>query len=201
MACPAFRTHELGDAHAETVVGPLLDLRHQTVPAPQAIPQILTKLVRHPDMKLARMQDIGGARAVLTSRDEVERIREKILENWKVDRIKDWRDGGRPDTGYRALHLMVAKPDRISGEPRVVEIQLRTVSEHRWAEVIMATGDRLGYPLRDGSGPPDLLEYFRLAAEVLALGDAGQVPDADLRSRFLESREQVRSYFAMKETN
>src|SRR5215213_7529451 len=81
--------------------------------------QILDKLYRHPDMKLARMQDIGGARAVLANRDEVEMLHAKIRDNWGIQRAKDWRDAGRPDTGYRALHLMVAKRDHLSGEDRV----------------------------------------------------------------------------------
>lgn len=161
--------------------------------------QILDKLRRHPGMDLARMQDIGGARAVLSDRDEVERVHTKIRENWDVKRTKDWRDRGRPDTGYRALHVMVAKPDRISGEDRIVEVQLRTATEHKWSQVIMATGERLGYSLRDGDGPDDLLEYFRLASDVLAAGETEAEVGADLAARFIASREQVRHYFAEKD--
>jgi ppGpp synthetase/RelA/SpoT-type nucleotidyltranferase len=163
--------------------------------------QILDKLYRHPEMKLARMQDIGGARAVLANRDEVEKLHAKIRDNWGIQREKDWRDEGRPDTGYRALHLMVAKRDQLSGEDRVVEIQLRTETEHRWSQVIMAAGERLGYSLRDGDGPADLLEYFRLASDVLAAGDAGQSIGEDLAGRFIAIREKVGHYFAEKETS
>lgn len=163
--------------------------------------QILDKLHRHPEMKLARMQDIGGARAVLSNREEVEALHAKIRNNWGVHRTKDWRDEGRPDTGYRALHLMVAKRDQLSGEDRVVEIQLRTATEHRWSQVIMAAGERLGYSLRDGDGPDDLLEYFRLASDVLAAGDAGKTIGDDLAQRFIAAREKVRHYFVEKETS
>jgi len=161
--------------------------------------QIIDKLHRHPEMKLARMQDIGGARAVLANRAEVEKLHTKIRNNWGIHRIKDWRDQGRPDTGYRALHLMVAKRDQLSGEDRIVEIQLRTETEHRWSQVIMATGEQLGYSLRDGDGPADLLEYFRLASDVLALIDRDVPADEDLRERFEAAREQVRPYFMPKE--
>lgn len=89
--------------------------------------QILDKLHRHPEMKLARMQDIGGARAVLANRDEVEKLHAKIRDDW-------------------------------GGEDRIVEIQLRTETEHRWSQVIMAAGERLGYSLRDGDGPAALLK-------------------------------------------
>lgn len=163
--------------------------------------QILNKLNRHPGMKLARMQDIGGTRAVFGNRDEVEKVHELIRQSWGVDRTKDWRDNGRPDTGYRALHLMVAKRDRISDEDRIIEIQLRTATEQRWADAIMATGDQLGYALRDGEGPPKLLGYFKLASDVLAATERGEAPDSELRSRFSDAREQVRPYFTMKETD
>lgn len=163
--------------------------------------QILDKLHRHPEMKLARMQDIGGARAVLANRDEVENLHTKIRDNWGIHRVKDWREEGRPDTGYRALHLMVAKRDQLSGEDRIVEIQLRTETEHRWSQVIMATGEQLGYSLRDGDGPADLLNYFKLASDVLALRDQGVPVDKDLRERFSAAREQVRPYFMPKETS
>lgn len=163
--------------------------------------QILDKLYRHPEMKLARMQDIGGARAVLANRDEVEKLHAKIRDNWGIQRAKDWRDEGRPDTGYRALHLMVAKRDQLSGEDRIVEIQLRTEAEHRWSQVIMAAGEQLGYSLRDGDGPADLLDYFKLASEVLALIDQDTPADKDLRERFAAAREQVRPYFTPKETS
>lgn len=162
--------------------------------------QILDKLRRHPEMKLARMQDIGGARSVLANRDEVEKVHAKIRENWQIERAKDWRDEGRPDTGYRALHVMVSKRDVLSGEDRIVEIQLRTATEHRWSQVIMAAGESLGYSLRDGDGPDDLLEYFRLASDILAIRDRGDEPDEALRTLFIASREQVRPYFTPKET-
>jgi len=162
--------------------------------------QIIDKLHRHPDMKLARMQDVGGARAVLANRDEVERLHAKIRDTWGIHRTKDWRDDGRPDTGYRALHLMVAKRDQLSGEDRVVEIQLRTATEHRWSQVIMAAGERLGYSLKDGNGPDDLLEYFRLASDVLAAGDTDEPVGDELAERFIASRKKVRHYFPEKET-
>jgi putative GTP pyrophosphokinase len=165
------------------------------------VPQILGKLNRHPGMKLARMQDIGGARAVFGNRDEVELVHDRIKRYWKIARTKDWRDGGRPDTGYRALHLMIAKRDRISDEDRIVEVQLRTASEQRWSDVIMATGDRLGYSLKDGNGPDELLAYFQLAAQVLALREQGEPVDNSLRREFRGLREQVRPYFEPKETD
>lgn len=85
-------------------------------------PRMLEKLRRHPTMKLARMQDIGGARAVLGSLNEVDAVAQRIRGNWKVVREVDYCDTPREDTGYRALHVMVERDER------VVEIQRRALT-------------------------------------------------------------------------
>lgn len=160
------------------------------------LPRIVEKLARHPGMKLARVQDIGGARAVLANRAEVDKVFAKIDRKWTVDRVADWRDNGRPDSGYRALHVMVVKRDAISDQDRVVEIQLRTAEQQRWAEVVSQTEDRLGFALRDGNGPEELVDYFRMASTVLAVSD-GDIPpiNREFSDRFDERREQVARYF------
>jgi ppGpp synthetase/RelA/SpoT-type nucleotidyltranferase len=94
------------------------------------------------------------------------------------------------------LHLIVAKPAaRGSKEQRLVEVQLRNVTEHSWAETVMHTGNRLRSPLQDGQGPAELLEYFRLASDVIYSRDRGLAVDPEFDERFREIREQVRPYF------
>jgi ppGpp synthetase/RelA/SpoT-type nucleotidyltranferase len=72
----------------------------------------------------------------LRCRDEVEAVFAHIRSQWAVERVADWRPKGRPDSGYRALHVMVEKRDQISEQMRVAEIQLRTSSQQRWAGVV-----------------------------------------------------------------
>jgi ppGpp synthetase/RelA/SpoT-type nucleotidyltranferase len=156
---------------------------------------IADKLVRHDGMKMARMQDIGGARAILADRSEVEAVFARVRSHWAVDRVADWRPKGRPDSGYRALHVMVEKRDQISEQMRVVEIQLRTSSQQRWAEVVSQTEDRLEVPLRDGDGPTELVEYFRAASDLLAAQEGEFELDDDFADRFNDLREQAQPYF------
>jgi putative GTP pyrophosphokinase len=158
--------------------------------------QIVIKLHRNAGkMKLSRMQDIGGCRAVVASPAEVDALATKIRHRWKPIRESDYREHPRADTGYRALHLMVAKRDNISDADRVVEIQLRTERQHRWAEEVTTTGDRLGYDLKNGVGPADLVEYFRLASDLLWAQDTDGDLGPGFADRFTALREQVRSYF------
>jgi hypothetical protein len=154
------------------------------------MPRIIAKLARHKGMKLARMQDIGGVRAVLGSPLEVDAVAARVNRYWEVARVSDYRDVPRPDTGYRALHVMTVK------RGRVVEIQLRTQRQQLWAEEIERVDDRLGLDLKDGQGPPELVEYFRKASDLLWLQEQGAKPDREFIRTFNGIREQVRPYFA-----
>lgn len=93
------------------------------------------------------------------------------------------------ESGYRALHVIVIRDERR------IEIQLRTLSEHEWAVAVERTGIRLGIGLKEGEGPADLREYFRLAGQGLYLESQRHDPDPAFQRRFEASRQQVRHYF------
>lgn len=153
-------------------------------------PQIVEKLSRHPKMKLSRMQDIGGCRAILQGgHDEVRRVAERIERNWIVKHRKHYTLEEPARSGYRALHIVVERDERL------IEIQLRTPKQHEWAEAIERTDKRLKFELKSGHGPRDLLRYFRLAADGLAMEEAGQTPGLAFMSDFESARDLARPYF------
>jgi ppGpp synthetase/RelA/SpoT-type nucleotidyltranferase len=153
-------------------------------------PQIVMKLARHPEMQLARMQDIGGCRAILGGgASEVQGVLRRIRRNWDVKGFKDYVASPAP-SGYRAIHIIVER------DGRLVEIQLRTPRQHEWAEAVERTGLRLRIPLKEGVGPADLLEYFRLAAHGLALEELGETVDEAFQAEFAAVQERVKHYFA-----
>lgn len=153
------------------------------------MPQIINKLDRFRSMRLTQMEDIGGCRAVLANPAEVEAVAGRIESKWKVHDRSDYREHGKPGTGYRALHFIVVRRERL------IEVQLRTRLQHDWAEVVERTASRLDYDLKDGQGPDDLITYFRLASDLRWLQETDQDVDAGLVQEFLEVREQVRPYF------
>jgi putative GTP pyrophosphokinase len=155
------------------------------------LPTIIGKLERHPGMQLARMQDIGGCRAILRDREEVEGVLRRITRNWDVKRVDDYATNPKP-TGYRAVHAVVLRDERL------IEIQLRTPSQQGWAAQVDRTGGRLGVMLKDGEGPPELVRYFERAAFAIALNEVGLVADDAFEREFAALREQVRSYFPSK---
>src|SRR5204863_8123212 len=124
------------------------------------VDRIVDKLKRLRPMRLTQMEDIAGCRAVLNDPDEVERVRGRIRRKWEVHDTSDYRENGKPLTGYRGLHVIVVRRDRF------VEVQLRTGGQHYWAENVERTSSWTGYNLKDGEGPADLSEYFKDASDL-----------------------------------
>lgn len=93
-------------------------------------------------------------------------------------------------SGYRAVHVLAVR------DGRRIEIQLRTPREHEWAVAVERTGTRLGIPLKEGLGPADLRDYFRLASHGMYLEGRGETPDPAFLAEFNASRDAVRHYFS-----
>jgi ppGpp synthetase/RelA/SpoT-type nucleotidyltranferase len=152
-------------------------------------PQIVNKLVRMPGTKLARMEDIGGCRAILPGgRSEIDGVLRRIRHNWAVTRVRDYIDQPK-DTGYRGVHVVVERDDHR------VEVQLRTPGQQEWANAVERTGGRLKLNLKDGAGPADLVLYFKLAADGIARQEAGLPRDEAFEATFAQVRAQVTPYF------
>lgn len=144
------------------------------------MPTILDKLSRHRAMQLTRMQDIGGCRAVFPQGGfgYIEGVRRRIKrQRWNVVEEYDYIVNPKP-TGYRAVHVVVLRANRL------IEIQLRTEAQHRWAETVEQLGSRTGHNLKDGQGPKELLQYLERAAYGTALQEAGQPLPDDFLTEF-----------------
>ena len=167
------------------------------------LPTLVDKLSRHPHMQLARMQDIGGCRAVVGDEIELRAIVTHLQRRWsptapaaraRILREYDYIAEPKPD-GYRAYHLVIRK------ESRLIEVQLRTTTQHAWAELIEATDRRHAeLELKSGYGPADLLEYYRLGAEMLASREASTTVSAGTLKRFRELHEKVSPWLSQKTT-
>lgn len=155
------------------------------------LPTIIDKLQREPKMALARMHDIAGCRAVVGTEDEVRAIAKHLARRWDIVRDYDYMERPKPVSGYRAFHLVVRK------EGFLVEVQLRTVSQHAWAEVIESTDRRVpSIDLKSGRAPAEVLEYYRLGAELLAHSERGDTPNRDVLRRFRALHEQVTGFIS-----
>jgi putative GTP pyrophosphokinase len=106
------------------------------------ISAIVDKL-RRGSMRLSQMQDIAGCRLV---------VADTLVQNEAVNRLVgmfpvslvDRRE--KPSHGYRAVHVVV----RLARRP--IEIQVRTVLQHLWAEFSEKAADAFGIELKYGGG-------------------------------------------------
>jgi putative GTP pyrophosphokinase len=168
---------------AEVAVGAQLTGR------PKRLERIINKLVRFPTMRLAQMEDISGLRVKFPNGpSEVQALRERMGQAYPQATTIDYVAKPKP-TGYRAIHMLVPKAERL------VEVQLRTARQNRWADEVEAIDDRYGFGLKDGHGPPPLLQYFERAAYRLACEERGEPVDAEVEAQFVVLREQVKHYF------
>lgn len=159
------------------------------------VPRIIRKLQRtvgSPTGRtmLARLEDIGGVRAVLRDGDELNRVRRRLEKNWKHQFRREPRDYIEypKDIGYRAVHFVVVRDDR------AIEVQLRTRGQQQWAEAAEAADARLahrGVNLKDGEAPPEMLEYFASTGELIYRREYGLLVPSELLERVQVAREAV----------
>jgi putative GTP pyrophosphokinase len=142
---------------------------------------ILDKLEREPSMKLSRMQDIGGCRAVLPNITTVRAVQQRLERRRGYVRTVDYIESPRP-SGYRGVHVMLRYDER------VIEVQLRTHRMHDWAIVIERLGGRLNLDIKSGNAPPDLLEFFRLVALTDQILESGGLVTDELVSAVTHAR-------------
>lgn len=159
--------------------------------------QIVAKL-RRSGTKLARMQDVGGCRAVIETPQEVILAADRIKRSgpyYEIARQSDYRDGGRQDTGYRALHLIAVR------EGHQVEIQLRTIRQQAWAEAVERAANRSQFDLKSGAGPDEMLEFFHLASDALHCLDASKPVPSALRAKLRDLNKAVGEYMPPVDTH
>lgn len=138
------------------------------------LPSIEAKLRRSPTMRLSRMQDIGGCRAVLPS------VADLLAASVDVEcsfgphdllRRYDYLEQPRP-SGYRGAHFVYAyRPDDSAHAAHAglrVEVQLRSRLQHAWATAVETVGAFSGQALKSSEGSGRWLRFFALMGTVLA---------------------------------
>ena len=150
------------------------------------IPSTVAKLRRFSNMKLSRMQDMGGCRGVVDTVDEVR----ELQRCYHRSRTKHQPVNGRDyieepkESGYRGVHL-VYRYQSASNQVYnglLIEIQLRTRLQHAWATAVETAGAFLGQALKSSEGERDWLRFFALVGSAFAMdegcaGVPGTPPD------------------------
>lgn len=133
---------------------------------------IRQKLLRFPGLRLSQMQDLGGCRAVVASVNHVNELvalyRKGDLKH-KLVRLDDYM--ARPqNSGYRGVHLIYRyvsdKQETYNG--LLVEMQLRSQTQHAWATAVETVGTFTRQALKSSQGEGDWLRFFALMGTALA---------------------------------
>jgi hypothetical protein len=153
------------------------------------------KLRLQPKMKLSRMQDLGGCRAVMTNMIGVTKVLAAYDSDYRRGRghefIKpsDYVREPKGD-GYRSIHLVYRyRPRSVTQEPWQglrIEIQLRTERQHLWASAVEIVETFTGTRIRGGTGREGWGRFFALASAATAMAEASApVPDTPRRPKAL----------------
>lgn len=131
--------------------------------------------------RVTQMHDIGGVRALLPNLPHVYAVRRRLLKSWTIIRERDYIAKPKA-SGYRAMHLIVER------KGYAIEVQLRTIAQDVWANLVEEQGRQLGVALKFGDGSADLHARFVATAEVLARFDRGELTQEELRAALKEVR-------------
>ncbi len=132
------------------------------------------KLRRFGSMKLARMQDIGGCRAVLPSAADVRAVADQYAAepSQQAATVKDDYIAKPRNSGYRGIHLLSQfRPehqDQAAYEGMRIEIQIRSRLQHIWATAVETVGTFSGEALKSSAGDERWLRLFALMGSAMA---------------------------------
>lgn len=138
------------------------------------MPTIIEKLQRYPRMQLARMQDIGGVRAILNSVHDVyllaQEYKDKSRFHHELVGEKDYIESPRDEDGYRSLHLVYKYRNKQNKEYNglLLELQIRTKLQHIWATAVETMGTFLGQALKSRLGDRAWLDFFSVVSTAFA---------------------------------
>jgi putative GTP pyrophosphokinase len=132
------------------------------------------------------MHDIGGCRAVLASEEEVRAIAARLEKNWELAHEPyDYISKPKED-GYRAIHLVIRR------HGCRIEVQLRTLVQHAWAELIERLDrERPLLGLKMGRADRSFRDYYALGAQMLADSERGESPSQETLERFRELNRRI----------
>lgn len=140
------------------------------------------KLRRFPGLRLSQMQDIGGCRAVMSTREDTA----ALVESYKTSELKhhlareDDYIASPKESGYRGVHLVYRyNSDRkTTYNGMQIEVQLRSRLQHAWATAVETVGTFLQQSLKASMGAEEWLRFFALMGSVMAFREkTAPVPD------------------------
>jgi len=155
----------------EAVIGTIrseLSLEPTGRPA-KSTTSILEKL-RRESIRLSQVQDIAGCRLVLSDLAEQDQVIERLTRLFADDNVVLHDRRKTPNNDYRAVHVVIKRQDRL------IEVQLRTLLQHLWAELSEKFSDVVDGEIKYGGGPPAI--HDALSSGSIAIAEHEEVESA-----------------------
>lgn len=125
-------------------------------------------------IKLTRMQDIAGCRAIVKNVSQLKKLQRKLQSSRSVHKIITIRDYMKPkDSGYGGVHIVYSCYENQIADhdwkKAKVEVQLRTELQHAWATSleIIDTLEQTNLKTRH-IGDDDWRKLFSIAGQLIA---------------------------------
>lgn len=175
------------------------------------------KLLRFPEMQLARMHDIVGCRVVFENVEELVAFRTQFNKSRFSHKRKTRIEGDRlldannyidfpKSSGYRGIHDVFKFRAKQGGKSKAaggerwnglnIEIQYRTKVQHAWATAVEICDRYTENHGKFSNAPHEYLLYFQIASELLArvfedrTSCFPECNTGDLAAKFLELEEK-----------
>lgn len=131
----------------------------------------IVRKCRRARTRISALEDLVGYRVVVRDVEAQNALRSELTSWPRAARVRDYTSSPRQD-GYRALHVVLqyALDGQTSGR---IEIQVRTVWQHIWANV----SEGFGLAVKEGGGSESTRQYLGSLSINLAKFDAhGEMP-------------------------
>lgn len=125
------------------------------------IESILSKIKRQPTMSLGNMGDIAGCRILVYNEDSLSKVIKSLHLNFKVKSFNNYLTKTKND-GYSGYHLYIESP---INETKLIEIQVRTVSSHKWASMVEIIDIIYNFKIKEGQIQPDFEKFLFLLSD------------------------------------
>lgn len=142
----------------EVVIGKIrdqLDLETTGRPA-KSTSSIIDKLQRE-SIRLTQVQDIAGCRIIVNDIVAQDQVVARVLALFNKSAITDRR--AHPSHGYRAVHIVVNMGDK------QIEIQIRTMLQHVWAELSEKLSDVVDKSVKYGGGGEEIVRPLHMLSD------------------------------------
>jgi putative GTP pyrophosphokinase len=150
-----------GDAYESVVLTIRERLQLQATGRPAKSTISLREKLRRESVRLSQVQDIAGCRVVVDDIAAQERVIDALLDLFPRSVVVDRR--AAPSHGYRAVHVIAT----ILGKP--VEMQVRSSSQHLWAELSEKLSDVFDPAIKYGGGDEEIRQILQEGSAAVAM--------------------------------